>query len=187
MKTILAVSGSLRKESFNSALVRAWQAQAPEGVTVDIISADEVRALPPYDTDLEKSAYPKEASALKDRIRRADGVLIATPEYNRAVPGVLKNLLDWTTRPYGDNPFDAKPVYVVGASSGAIGTALAQYNLKTILLYFNARVMGQPEFYVGMGAEKFTDGVLTDEATKEHITKGWAAFLAFIGSFVPKA
>jgi chromate reductase len=180
---LLAISGSLRKGSYNTALLHAWKKYAPEGVDIELLSADDIRALPPYDTDLEQSAYPESASKLKERIRAADALIISTPEYNRSVPGVLKNLLDWTTRPTGDVPYAEKPVYVMGASSGPIGTALAQYDLKKMLLYFNARPMGQPEFYCGTAKDKFdAEGNLTDEKTVEYIKKGYTAFLSFIES-----
>ncbi len=179
--SLLAISGSLRKDSYNTALIRAWKKFAPEDVTVEIVDQEDIRVFPPYDGDVETANYPSVATALKERIRKADGLLIATPEYNRSVPGVLKNLLDWTTRPYGDNPYSGKPVFVMGASSGPIGTALAQYDLKKILLYFNARVLGQPEFYCGVATEKFDEtGNLTDEKTKEYIAHGFTEFTAFI-------
>jgi chromate reductase len=178
---LLAISGSLRKASYNSALIRAWQDEAPEGVTVDIVTPEEVRAVPLYDQDVEASAFPANVAALKDRIRKADGVLISTPEYNRSIPGVLKNLIDWTSRPYGDSAWQGKPVFVMGATGGAIGTALAQAALKQSLSYLDARVPGQPEFYSGGIAEKFdAEGKLADESTKEHIRKAYAAFLPFI-------
>ncbi|MBU6323702.1 MAG: NAD(P)H-dependent oxidoreductase [Patescibacteria group bacterium] len=176
----LAISGSLRKGSYNSALLRAVKALAPAEHSVELVSAEEVRALPLFDQDLEASAYPESATALKARIREADAVIVSTPEFNRSIPGALKNLLDWSTRPYGDNPWAGKPVYVMGASSGQISAALAQYDLKKILLYFNARVMGQPEFYMGPAGGKFDEALnLTDEKTKEAVVKAFAAFSEF--------
>ncbi|HVX90669.1 MAG TPA: NAD(P)H-dependent oxidoreductase [Candidatus Paceibacterota bacterium] len=179
--TLLAISGSLRKESYNSALIRAWKELAPEGVTVDIVTADEIRAFPPYDQDVEAAAYPAEAAQMKERIKKADGVLVATPEYNRSVPGVLKNVIDWTSRPYGQSAWQGKPVFVMGATGGAIGTALAQAALKQVLSYLDARVPGQPEFYAGNIKDKLDrEGHLTDESTKEHIRAAYPVFLSFI-------
>jgi len=177
--TILAISGSLRKASFNSALLKAFEKRA--GSDVSFVHAD-IGTLPLFNQDHEKDAYPREAQALKDAIRAADGVIIATPEYNRSIPGPLKNAVDWVSRPYGDNAFAGKPVLVVGASGGAIGTALAQYALKQSLLYLDARVMGQPEFMLGGFPAKFdADGNLADEDTGAHIDKALAAFVAHIG------
>ncbi len=178
--SLLAISGSLRKGSYNSALIRAWKALAPEGVAVEIITADEVRALPLYDQDME-DAYPESITAMKERIKKADGVIISTPEYNRSIPGVLKNFIDWTSRPYGQSAWVGKPVFVTGATGGAIGTALAQYALKQVLAYLDARVPGQPEFYAGNIKDKVDEtGTLTDEDTKEHIRKAYEVFLPFI-------
>lgn len=182
-KHILALSGSLRKGSYNSALLRALQKEAPGGITVDIIQADEIRAIPLYDQDVESVGFPETVAALKARIRAADGIIIATPEYNRSMPGVLKNSIDWTSRPYGDNAWKGKPVYVIGASVGPTAAALAQYALKQVMLYLDARVLGQPEFYCGNAGQKFDEqGALLDEKTKEFITTtAWPGFLDFIG------
>ncbi len=177
---ILAISGSLRKGSYNSALLRAVAKLAPSGTDIDILAAEDIRSLPHFDADLEASAYPESATALKKRIAASDAVIISTPEFNRSIPGALKNLLDWSTRPYGENPWLGKPVSVIGASSGQVSAALAQYDLKKILLYFNARVMGQPEFYMGPAASKFDEALnLTDEKTKEAVVKVLAALVAF--------
>jgi chromate reductase len=173
--TIVGIVGSLRKASINRFLMNAVKQMAPQGVTVELL---EIGNLPLFDQDREMNDYPKEAQALKDKILAANGALIATPEYNRSVPGVLKNAIDWTSRPYGKNAWAGKTVGVMGASGGAIGTALAQYHLKQILQYLDARVLGQPEFYLGGAVAKFdASGVLTDETTKEHIKKFWDVFL----------
>ena len=178
---ILALSGSLRKGSYNSALVRAFVALAPAGVTVNIVTADDIRAVPLYDQDVEAAEFPANVAALKARIRAADGILISTPEYNRSMPGVLKNFIDWTSRPYGDNAWKGKPVYVMSASVGSIAAALAQYALKQVMLYLDTKVLGQPEFYCGNAGEKFdAEGNLTDAKTKESITAAWPKFLASI-------
>ncbi|HEX4104077.1 MAG TPA: NAD(P)H-dependent oxidoreductase [Candidatus Paceibacterota bacterium] len=172
----VGIAGSLRKASINKALIGAVKGLAPAEVSFEIL---EMGNLPLFDQDVEMANYPKEAQALKDKIVAAQGAIIATPEYNRSIPGVLKNFLDWTSRPYGHNAWAGKVVGVTGASGGAIGTALAQYHLKNILLYLNARVLGQPELYVNNAGQKISEqGVLTDVATKEHIAKFWEALLA---------
>lgn len=175
---ILALSGSLRKESFNTALLREFVKQTPQGTSIEIA---DIGALPLYNQDREAN-FPAEAAALKSKIKAADGILIATPEYNRSVPGVLKNAVDWTSRPYGDSAWDGKPVYIVGATGGQIGTAVGQYALKQSMLYLNARVLGQPEFYLSFATDKFNEkGELTDASTTEHVEKALAAFIGFIG------
>lgn len=165
---ILAISGSLRKDSFNTALLRTVQALAPTGMQIEIA---EISSLPLYNQD-DEAAFPKDAQALKDKIAAADGIIIATPEYNRSIPGVLKNAIDWASRPYGKNSFAKKAVLVIGVSVGKLGTALAQNHLKQILLYLDAEVIGQPELYLGPAGEIFDEkGNITDVSTKELLTK----------------
>ena len=176
MTNIVGIVGSLRKESFNRKLMNAFIERAPEGVTIEIA---EIRDLPMYDEDVASAGFPPSATALKQAIERADAILIATPEYNRNIPGVLKNAIDWASRPYGENSFDGKPVLVVGASTGSIAAALAQYSLKQTMLYLNARLVGQPEFFLGLAEKKFDEsGTLTDEKTSEHVESALAALLA---------
>lgn len=174
---LLAISGSLRKDSYNTSLLRAFAEYAPEGVTVTF---GDIGQLPLFNQD-DEAGFPEAATKLKEQILAADGILIATPEYNRGMPGVLKNALDWTSRPYGHNAWVGKPVYVMGASSGPIAAALAQYNVKQVLTYLNAFVMGQPEFYCGVAGSKFDEsGALIDEGTREHVVSGMQAFLTYI-------
>jgi chromate reductase, NAD(P)H dehydrogenase (quinone) len=171
---IVGVAGSLRKMSINRALLNAIKEAAPADVSFEIL---EIGDLPLFNQDMEAS-YPKEAQALKDKIMAAQGVVVVTPEYNRSIPGVLKNFIDWTSRPYGKSAWAGKVVGVTGASGGAIGTALAQYHLKQILLYLDAHVLGQPELYVNNAGQKIGEhGALTDAGTKEHIVKFWGALL----------
>ncbi|HEX7651587.1 MAG TPA: NAD(P)H-dependent oxidoreductase [Candidatus Paceibacterota bacterium] len=180
MAKLLAVSGSLRAGSYNTALAQAFIKQAPAGTTIEFIEPSDVGALPLFNQDME-AAFPPAAAALKDRIKAADGIIIATPEYNRSIPGPLKNFMDWTSRPYGDNAWKGKHVYVAGATGGAVGTALAQAALRQVLLYLDARVLGQPEFYLTGAGEKFgTDGTLTDEKTREHIDAALGALITSI-------
>lgn len=161
---IIAISGSLRKGSSNTALVRAFQSLAPAGM--EITFAD-IGTLPLFNQD-DESSFPPAAQAFKDAIAAADGIIIATPEYNRSVPGVLKNAIDWASRPYGQNSFARKPVLVAGVSGGKIGTAVAQSHLRQILLYLDADVIGQPELYLGPAHELFdAEGNVTNDVTKE--------------------
>lgn len=181
MAKLLAISGSLRRNSYNTSLIRAWKALAPEGTSVDILSTEDLRAVPLFDQDVEKGAFPEHITAIKDRIRAADGVIVSTPEYSRSIPGVLKNFLDWTARPYADSAWKGKPVFVVGATSGHVGTAVAQAAVRAILVTIGAFVLGNPEFYLSGADTKFdAEGNLVDESTKEHILKGYAAFLPFV-------
>lgn len=161
---IIAISGSLREGSGNTNLVKALQALAPEGMTVEVV---DISQFPLFNQDVEKAAFPEVVQALKDKIVAADGVFIATPEYNRSVPGVLKNAIDWLSRPWGKNSFAFKPVMLAGVTGGRIGTALAQAHLRSIMLYLDAKVVGQPELYIGSSAEVFAeDGSIKSEDTK---------------------
>ncbi|HYE23417.1 MAG TPA: NAD(P)H-dependent oxidoreductase [Candidatus Paceibacterota bacterium] len=174
MRTFLVFSGSLRKDSYNTALARAFVDRAPEDTTLVLGDIQ----FPLYNQDLEVS-FPEEVSRVKADIRNADGVILVTPEHNRSTTAALKNFIDWTSRPYGDNAWVGKPVFIAGASVGNISTALAQYELKKILLYLDARVLGQPEFYVGFAQDKVQDGRFVDEDTLAHIDKALAAFTTF--------
>ena len=165
---IVAISGSLRKDSFNTALLRAMQALASSDMK--IIIAD-IGALPLYSQDAE-AAFPASAQALKDAIEAADGIIIATPEYNRSISGVLKNAIDWASRPWGKNSFAGKPVITAGVSVGKIGTAVAQSHLRQIMSYLDAQVIGQPELYLGPAQGIFdADGNIADDATKDLLVK----------------
>lgn len=175
---ILAISGSLRKDSFNTALVRALAGLAPAGATVETF---EIGSLPLYNSDLE-AAFPPEAQAFKDAVEAADAIFIATPEYNRSISGSLKNAIDWASRPWGKNSFAGKPVLIAGVSVGRLGAALAQYHLKQIMLYLDAHVLGQPELYIGPAEGLFdATGALTDESTKEHLRAALVALVARAG------
>lgn len=150
--------------------MNAFNEQKPEGVTMEIA---DIGTLPLYNEELE-TIFPESAQTLKTQIENSDLIIIATPEYNRSIPGVLKNAIDWVSRPYGKNSFSGKKILVVSASVSPIGGALAHYDLTKILLHLNATVFGQPEFFVGMAGSKFdAEGNLNDEATHEHIQKAW--------------
>jgi len=164
---ILAISGSLRSGSFNTRLLRAIAAAAPEALRLDIITP---RGVPLYDGDEEaKQGIPRIVEELQERIRAADGIVISTPEYNFSVPGVLKNMIDWLSRG-AHQPFNGKHIGIVGASAGPIGTARAQYHLRMVLQALNGVVMPRPEIFMSNSGDKFApDGTLTDEATNKVI------------------
>jgi chromate reductase len=163
---ILAISGALRKGSTNTALLHNVKKLAPEGMEIDIVT---LHGIPLYDGDLEtEKGIPDSILKLKERIRGADAVIIATPEYNFSIPGVLKNATDWLSR--DGNPFKWKRVGVMGASGGPIGTARSQYHLRQNLQGLEAIVMPKPEVFVTNSASKFDkNGELNDEPTRKAI------------------
>ncbi len=174
MTKIAVFVGSLRQGSSNKMLVEALEKDAPAGVEFEYI---DIR-LPLYSEDIEAVGMPKEVQKAKDAVEAADGVLFATPEYNRSVPGVLKNAIDWISRPYGKSSFAGKPVGIVGSSVGPVGTAVAQSDLRHIMLFQNAKVMGQPEVYVANATEVFGEG---GEVLSERWQKN---FRQYIEAFV---
>jgi chromate reductase len=177
MKKIIGLAGSLRKDSFNKWLLRAVAEALPEDNTLEIL---DIGQLPLFNQDLEVN-FPAAATELKNKIKAADAVVICTPEYNRSIPGVLKNAIDWCSRPYGDNAFDGKPVLVLSASIGLISAALAHYDLKKVLLYLNCRLLGQPEFFLPNAKEKFdASGKLIDSTTKEKVKTTFETFFDFL-------
>jgi chromate reductase len=148
---IVGLCGSLRAGSFNRMALEFAGTMTPEGMALDIA---DIRAVPPFDADVLARGFPPQVSALRERIRRADGVLIATPEYNFSIPGVLKNALDWVSRG-NDQPFAMKPVAIMSASPGPLGGARVQYDLRRVLLFMNAMVLAKPEVFIGMVNTKF--------------------------------
>lgn len=163
---ILGIAGSLRRASYNRAALRAAAELVPEGATLDIFELD---GIPGFNQD-EEQKPPTGVVDLKRRIRAADAVLIATPEYNYSVPGVLKNAIDWASRPYGDSAWSGKPVAIMGASVGTIGTARAQYHLRQMFVFLNMFPINQPEVMIGNAATRFdAQGNLVDEATKGFV------------------
>jgi chromate reductase, NAD(P)H dehydrogenase (quinone) len=164
--SILGIAGSLRRQSYNRALLHAATQITPEGATIDIFEID---GIPPFGEDDEQDP-PAKVVELKRRIREADAVLFVTPEYNYSVPGVLKNAIDWASRPYGDSAWSGKPAAVMGASIGSIGTARAQYHLRQVMVFLDMFPLNQPEVMVGAANERFdTVGNLTDEETREYV------------------
>jgi chromate reductase len=159
--------GSLSTRSVNRELAKALIRLAPEDLEFTEIP---IGNLPLYNRDLDDN-YPPEAIALKEAIRQADAVLFVTPEYNRSIPGALKNAIDWASRPWGQNSFDHIPAGVIGASVGQIGTALAQQSLRAVLSFCNARQMTAPEAYIQYTQEIFPgDGEVADPSVREFLT-----------------
>jgi len=170
---IVAISGSLRKDSHNTMLIKALKELAPAGMEIQEF---EIGNLPLYNSDLE-STFPAPAQALKDAIEASDGVIFATPEYNRSMSGVLKNAIDWASRPWGKNSFAGKTVLCAGVSVGRLGTALAQAHLKEVMLYLDAKVIGQPELYLGPADTLFdSTGAIADATTKELLSSALGTF-----------
>ena len=161
---ILGISGSLRRASYNRAALRSAMELVPQDAALDTFELD---GIPGFNQDEEQNPPPK-VIELKRRIREADAILIVTPEYNYSIPGVLKNAIDWASRPYGDSAWNGKPVAVMGASIGAIGTARAQYHLRQVFVFLNMFPINQPEVMISNAAERFdAEGNLKDETTKK--------------------
>jgi chromate reductase len=166
---LLGIAGSLRERSYNRALLRAAAEVAPPGV---LLEEYDIRGLPFYDGDLEAAGDPEPVADLKDAIRRADGLVIATPEYNRGIPGGLKNAIDWASRPALASPLAGKPVAIMGASTGRGGTARAQQQLREALGFPRAVVIEEPEVLVPEAYLHFDEqGKLVDEETREEIAE----------------
>jgi chromate reductase len=174
---ILGIPGSLRRASFNRLALEAAQLLLPEGAKLEIFGLEDI---PPYNQDLEKQP-PARVVELKARVRAADAILFATPEYNYSVPGVLKNAIDWASRPYGDSAWQGKPVAVMGASIGMLGSARAQYHLRQSFVFLNMYPVNQPEVQIATAAERFDDsGRLTDAKTRERIGELLRALVALV-------
>jgi chromate reductase len=178
MTRVLAFAGSLRRDSYNRALLRAAQEAAPPGMTIEIFDLAEV---PLYNGDAEADGDPEAVARLKQAIREADAVLIATPEYNHGVPAVTKNAVDWASRPPRQAALNEKPVGLVGASPGSTGTARGQSQLRQAFEFTNSFCMPQPELLVAKAHEKFDEaGRLTDEPTRKYLVRYLEAFAAWI-------
>ena len=180
---IAIIVGSLREGSINRKIARSICALRDDHLDCSMV---EIGDLPLFNQDLEASP-PAAVTRIKGQIDGADGVLIVTPEYNRSIPGVLKNALDWASRPYGKNSFSGKPTAGIGASGGAIGTAAAQQHLRSILAYLNVVLMGQPEAYI-----QFKQGLVddqhnvTDESVRKFLQTYVDAFAAWVERYAKK-
>ena len=163
---ILGIAGSIRSNSYNRSALRAAQELTPEGATIETVEID---GLPGFNQDDEGNP-PAKVTELKQRIRSADAILFVTPEYNYSIPGVLKNAIDWASRPYGDSAWTGKPVAVMGASVGMLGSARAQYHLRQVFVFLNMYAVNQPEVMIANAAKRFDEqGKLTDETSRKLI------------------
>ena len=160
---VLALSGSLRQASFNTMALRACRKLAPDDVSIEIFEG--LDQIPHYNEDLRAEGFPPVAADLRQRIKAADALLFAIPEYNHSLPGVLKNAIDWASRP-PEGPLLQKSFAILGASMGAMGTIRAQYHMRDILIFFDGTVVNKPEVFIGQAQNKFNaQGELTDEPT----------------------
>jgi chromate reductase, NAD(P)H dehydrogenase (quinone) len=179
--TIAGLAGSLRRASFHRGLIRAARELAPEGVTV--VPYRELDVIPFFNQDVEDRGDPAPVKDFKETIRQADAVLIATPEYDYAIPGVLTNALDWALRP--PSPFRHKPVGIVGTSPGSVGTARGQMVLRQILLHPPAYVMPEPQMLIPFALQRFDQqtGDLVDEQARESMRRFLVALVEWTGRF----
>jgi chromate reductase, NAD(P)H dehydrogenase (quinone) len=177
-RDIAVLVGSLRKDSLNRKMANALIALAPESLKPAIV---EIGQLPLYNQDLDTENPPREWAGFRDRVRPVQGVIFVTPEYNRSVPGALKNAIDVGSRPYGKSVWSNKPAAVVSVSPGAIGAFGANQHLRQSLVFLNMPPLQMPEAYIG-GADKLFDpqGKLTNDSTREFVTKFMQAFAAWV-------
>jgi len=181
---ILGFAGSLRKDSYNKSLLRAAMELLPEGAELEVFDLERI---PPFNQDLEDHPTEK-VKEFKAKIRAADAILIATPEYNYSIPGVLKNAIDCASRPYGDNAFAHKPVAIMGASPGMMGTARAQYHLRQCFVFLSCFALNQPEVMVSFAQEKIDkDGTVTDQKTREKIRELLEGLVTWTRRLTPSA
>lgn len=165
---VLGFAGSLRQGSYNKMALRAAIELAPAGMTIETF---DLAPIEPYNEDVKQRGFPPPVQEFREKIRAADALLIVTPEYNRSLPGVLKNAIDWASRP-PDQPFNGKPAAIFGASPGALGTAVAQYDLRRCLGVLNALVINSPSVMIGQAAQKFdAEGRLIDPPTRDFVGK----------------
>ncbi len=165
---LLGISGSLRKKSYNTAALMAARALAPEGVQFETF---ELGSIPLYNEDVKAQGMPEAVVSLREKIAAADGLMIVTAEYNYSVSGVLKNAIDWASRP-PNQPFDGKPIAIMSASPGMLGGARAQYHLRQMFVFLNGRILNRPEVMIASAHTRFDDeGRLKDEPTRELIGK----------------
>ncbi len=168
----LGISGSLRRQSLNTAALRACAKLLPPGVTLDLA---DISAIPLYNEEIREQGLPAPVQALREQIRTADAIIIATPEYNYSMPGVLKNAIDWASRP-PSQPFDGKPIALISASPGGFCGARAQYHLRQVFIYLNGLILNRPEAMISAAHTKFdAQGALTDSAAADQLSALLAA------------
>ena len=173
---VLGLSGSLRKGSYNTALLHEAVAMAPEGMRIETTS---IRDFPPYDEDVHQAGMPEVVSRFRELIARADALLVVTPEYNYSLPGVLKNAIDWASRP-PNQPFKDKPLAIMGASGAMGGTMRAQYDLRRVAVFLDMHPINKPEIFIRNGAHAFdASGKLVDETTRKLVRQHLEALLAW--------
>jgi len=181
-RRILGLCGSLRARSYNLCALRAAAELMPAGETLEIAT---LRGIPVFDADDQAQGWPPALLSLADAMRASDAVLIASPEYNFSIPGGLKNALDWLSR-LPEQPLKGKPVAIMGAATGPVGTARMQYELRKVLQFLEADVLGKPEVFIGHAAAKFDDaGRLIDDATRGFIAQQMRAFTALVERGAP--
>jgi chromate reductase len=177
---VLGIAGSLRQGSYNRALLRAAQELAPEEMEIQIFDNETLTMIPPYDEDTRLQGEPETVEIMKQEISASDALLFAIPEYNHAMSGVLKNAIDWVSRPSNGSPLDGKPIAIMGASIGKSGTARAQMNFRQLCVFTNMLPLNKPQVQVSRAAEKFDkNGRLTDEKTRLYVSKLTEALLAW--------
>ena len=181
---VAGIPGSLRQGSLNKALLRAAVELAPAGMEIKTYTG--LGDIPPYNDDVFTKGDPEAVAVLKATINEADAMLIATPEYNYGVPGVLKNAIDWASRPSGNSVLNRKPAAIMGCSPGLGGTIRAQHALRQSFVFTDTYVMQQPEIKIPLAAPLFdASGRLTDENTRQHVKKFLEAFVVWVGRFKP--
>jgi chromate reductase, NAD(P)H dehydrogenase (quinone) len=180
---ILGIAGSIREGSYNRGALRAAVELAPEGVEIEMF---DIGPIPPFNQD-EDQAPPEIITEFKRKIREADAIIFATPEYNYSIPGVLKNAIDWASRPYGDSAWEGKPAAIMGASIGGIATARAQYDLRKVMVFLNMFPINRPEVMIGNCSDKFdAEGNLTDERSRQIIGQMLEALVDWTRRLQPK-
>ena len=162
----LGISGSLRRQSFNTAALRACAKLLPAGGTMELA---DISGIPLYNEEIREQGLPASVQKLREQITAADALVIATPEYNYSMPGVLKNAIDWASRP-PSQPFDGKPIALLGATPGGLGTSRSQYHLRQVFVYLNGQILNKPEVMISTAPTKFdAQGELHDTATADHL------------------
>lgn len=178
---ILGFAGSLRKGSYNRATLRIAVQLAPDNMEIEVFELDDI---PLYNGDVEARGFPGPVQEFKDKISEADALLIVTPEYNYSIPGVLKNAIDWASRPPDETPLEGKPVAIMGASTSGFGTVRSQLHLRQVCLALSMPVLTKPEVYIARAREKFdASGNLTDERTVKIIQKLLSDFSQWVIRF----
>jgi chromate reductase len=187
MANVVSICGSLRKGSYNRMVLSLLPGLAPAGMAIK--EAPTFAKFPLYDADLQNSSgFPAPVTVLADAIRRADGVIFCTPEYNFSMPGGLKNAIDWVSR-LPNQPFAGKPIAIASASPGPLGGARVQYDLRRSMIFLDALTLNKPEIFIGSCAAKFDDktGALKDETTRGFLKQQLEAFATFIDRHGAKA